>query len=343
MSIPVTIVAGFLGAGKTTLVKRLLADAPERIAVLVNDFAAINIDAALIESSAPGRIALTNGCVCCTLRDDLLAGALELASIEPKPERIVVETSGVAEPYGVMEAFFSPLAAGRVHVESTVCVVDAEQFPALDYASGERAIDQAAVSDIVLLNKCDLVDDDALRSVEQTLYGAQPSMRIVRTMQAQLPWAVLLGISDRDRESGRSAANVAPHAHGAQPSPEICPEIVDARSATSAAGAAPMKGQFASLSWRSSRPLDLDAFQRFVAALPRSVLRAKGIVRFAEHPRERAIFQLVGKRSSLTFEAEPGAMEESRLVCIGAATSFDPDSLARLFAALERDHTTEGA
>src|SRR5262249_15452168 len=109
--IPVTIVSGFLGAGKTTLVQRLLADARERLAVLVNDFAALDVDAALIESAAPDRIALTNGCICCTLRTDLAAAVLELASASPTPERIVVEASGVAEPYGVMEAFLLPEVA----------------------------------------------------------------------------------------------------------------------------------------------------------------------------------------------------------------------------------------
>lgn len=193
-AVPITLVAGFLGAGKTTLVNRLLADAPQRLAVLVNDFAAINVDASLIESSAPGRIALTNGCVCCTLRDDLLAAALELATAEPPPERIVIETSGVAEPYGVMEAFLTDAAEGRVAIDSSVCVVDAEQFPQLDYASGELAIDQAAVCDIVLLNKCDLVSEADADCVEATLRGAQPVMRIHRTTQARLPWPVLLGV-----------------------------------------------------------------------------------------------------------------------------------------------------
>jgi G3E family GTPase len=128
MAIPITIVSGFLGAGKTTLVNQLLASASERLAVMVNDFAALNIDAELIRTSEPDRIALTNGCVCCTLRDDLVAAALQLAALDPPPDRIVLETSGVADPYGVMEAFYDPALADRLSVDCTVCVVDAEQF-----------------------------------------------------------------------------------------------------------------------------------------------------------------------------------------------------------------------
>jgi len=307
MTVPITLVAGFLGAGKTTLVNRLLADAPQRLAVLVNDFAAINVDAALIESSAPGRIALTNGCVCCTLRDDLVAAALELAAADPRPERIVLETSGVADPYGVMEAFLTDAARGRIAIDGAVCVVDAEQFPLLDYASGELAIDQAAVCDIVLLNKCDLVDAAAAASVEATLLGAQPAMRILRTSGARLPWPVLLGGADSASRDRRRETHDHEHRVG-----------------------------YAAAARRLEEPIDLDAFRGFVAGLPRSALRAKGVVRFADEPNARAIFQLVGKRSSLTFEPDASGARHSDVVVIGPTPQFEPAVVNELFDALER-------
>jgi G3E family GTPase len=298
-SVPITIVSGFLGAAKTTLVERLLADGRERLAVLVNDFAAINVDAALIESAAPDRIALTNGCVCCTLRADLLAAALDLASATPRPDRIVIETSGVAEPYGVMEAFLLPETRDRVFVESSVCLVDAEHFLQLDYASGELAIDQAAVSDFVLLNKCDLVPADEIERVERVLYGALPAMRIRRTTRAQVEWEILFGIRERGpRKAGRRG-----HA------------------------------DFASFAWRSEEPIDIDAFRRMVEALPRGVLRAKGILAFKDHADERAVFQLIGKRSGLAFE-KTTAGTVSSLVLIGTATDFDATRVRDVVASL---------
>jgi G3E family GTPase len=323
MTVPITLVAGFLGVGKTTLVNRLLADAPQRLAVLVNDFAAINVDATLIESSAPGRIALTNGCVCCTLRDDLLAAALELAAAEPRPERIVIETSGVAEPYGVMEAFLTESAEGRVAIDSAVCIVDAEQFPLLDYASGELALDQAAVCDIVLLNKCDLVGETEARAVEATLLGAQPAMRIHRTTHASLPWPVLLGADER-RHAGSfdcSSASKAPA--------DSVSESVSHRHHHHGVG-------YASTTRRFEGPIDLAAFRTFVASLPRSVLRAKGVVRCVDEPHARGIFQLVGKRSSLTFEPDPSGARHSEIVVIGPSPGFEPATADALFAALER-------
>ena len=294
---PVTIVAGFLGAGKTTLIRRMLAAPEERLAVLVNDFAAINVDAALIESSAPDRIALTNGCVCCTLRTDLLAATLELTEAIPPPERIVVETSGVAEPYGVMEAFLMPEALERVFVDSAICVVDALEFPRLDYASGELAIDQAATCDIVLLNKCDLVGEEDIRSVERVLHGALPAMRIHRTVGAAVPTLVLFGNQHRSLANGT-------HRHP----------------------------DYASFAWCADRPIELPAFRAIVETLPHGVLRAKGVLRFVERPDERAVFQLVGKRSSLEFEAvEPG---QSSLVMIGPKATFDLPTVRGLVMSL---------
>ncbi len=298
-AIPITIVSGFLGAGKTTLLERLLTGASQRLAVLVNDFAALNIDAALIESAAPERIALTNGCVCCTLRADLAAAALELAGASPPPQRIVVETSGVAEPYGVMEALLLPEVVERVFVESCVCVVDALQFPELDYASGELAIDQAAVADFVLLNKCDLVSDAHIARVEATLRGALPAMRIHRTSYAAIDPEVVFGVSEH--HAPKSAA----HHHA----------------------------DYASFAWSCDEPLELDAFERLVDDLPHAVLRGKGILQFAEHRDERGVFHRVGKRSTLTFEAGANS-SSSRLVLIGPRAEFDVEHVRRLVCSL---------
>jgi G3E family GTPase len=303
MTVPVTIVSGFLGSGKTTLLNRILADTSERLVVIVNDFAQINIDARLVESASPDRIALSNGCVCCTLRDDLLSQAIGLAEASPRPDRIVIETSGVSDPYGVMEAFYAPEAEGLVSVESSVCLIDAEAFPALDFSSGELALSQAAVSDIVLLNKCDLADDPQVDGVEATLRGALPAMRILRTSHARVPVAVLFG----------DGSLRPPKIEGAEHSRHVA-------------------SNYASYSWCSSAPISLAAFEDMVRGLPTNVLRAKGVLAFADAPAERAVFHLVGKRASLAFE--PGSVDESALVFIGLNGAFDPEEIAALTATL---------
>src|SRR5262245_14173064 len=113
--VPLTIIGGFLGAGKTSLVNHILTHSTgRRVAVLVNDFGAVNIDAKLIVSVEGETVSLANGCVCCTIRDDLLREVIKLLSREPRPDHIVVETSGVSRPVSVAETFLAPSAQGLV-------------------------------------------------------------------------------------------------------------------------------------------------------------------------------------------------------------------------------------
>ena len=285
--IPVTIVSGFLGAGKTTLLRRLLERGGRRFAVIVNDFGALDIDAGLIARVEPGVVSLKNGCVCCTMRGDLLEAALRVAALEPRPEHVLIETSGVSDPRAVADTFFSGPAAATLVVHSILCVVDAAGFAALDHVATELAIDQAAVSDIVVLNCCDLVGPGAVDAVEVVFRGAFPWLRMLRTSHGALPTALL---DDAALDRVMAPEREAGHAHGQV---------------------------FASWSWEHPGLLRLAPFQAAVAALPASVLRAKGVLRFLEAPGEEAVFQLVGKRSSLTFAPCDGLHTPNRLVAIG--------------------------
>ena len=238
--------------------------------MLVNDFAALNIDAALIESAAPDRIALTNGCVCCTLRADLAAAALELAGASPAPQRIVVETSGVADPYGVMEAFLLPEVVDRVFVESCVCVVDA-----------------LAVSRTRLCER---------RTRHRS--GRRGRLRAAQQMRSGFGCACRVASKRRCAARCRRCASIAPL------TPRSIPQVVFGVSEHHAPkSAAHHHADYASFAWSCDEPLELDAFERLVDDLPHAVLRGKGILQFAEHRDERGVFHRVGKRSTLTFEA----------------------------------------
>lgn len=179
--IPVTIVSGYLGAGKTTLVNRLLVGhAGTAIGVVVNEFGEVGIDGDLIEAEPAARIEIVNGCICCTVRTDLVGSIFKLIDAAPKPlARIVVETSGLADPAPVVQSFLAdPALRERVRLESVVTVVDAVH--AGEQRADAIAAEQIAFADLLLLSKGELAGDEAVESLTRTLRTANPSAMIAR-------------------------------------------------------------------------------------------------------------------------------------------------------------------
>lgn len=263
--VSVTVVGGYLGAGKTTLVNHLLTVADERVAVLVNDFGELDIDAQLIDGVAGNTITLPNGCICCSLVDGLAAALDDLSMLEPLPERLVIEASGVADPTGI---------AGYCHrrpyrLDLVVVLVDADQLGRQvddDYV-GETVRRQLAAADLVVLNKADLTDVDAARGVV-ALHA--PQVPIVDATNAAIDPRVLL---DLDR---RSPTGPAPslHDHGVP---------------------------FETWSWRGGEVADA-VFRSMAAALPAGVVRAKGLVATDAGP---VVFQRVGDRWTIEPTDQP--------------------------------------
>jgi G3E family GTPase len=305
---PFTLLGGYLGAGKTTLVNRLLAR-PEgrRLALIINDFGAINIDAALIESRTGDTISLTNGCVCCGAGTDFAAALEQLLARRPPPDHVIVEASGVADVVSLAQYGHHP----GLHLDGIVVVADAEtvRARARDRYVGDTVTRQLAGADLILLNKVDLISPDRLDAVARWLGECAPGVPVIRTMHCNAPTDLLLGTLRAE-----TPANVR----------ENAPATGHTDQSADQHGGHPPGAHAAFATWHFEHPEALPeaTVRTFVAALPASVLRAKGLFRVAANT--RLVFQQVGRRQSLV--ATPGS-GGTAIVAIGLAGQLDTDAL----------------
>ena len=183
--IPVTVLTGYLGSGKTTLLNRILSENHgKRYAVIVNEFGEIGIDNDLIVESDEEIYEMNNGCVCCTVRGDLIRVVEGLMRRPGRFDAIVVETTGLADPVPVAQTFFmDDDVRSKTKLDAVVALVDAKHLP-LRLKDSREAEDQIAFADVVVLNKTDLVNDDELRQVEATIRAINPTAKIHRTTRA---------------------------------------------------------------------------------------------------------------------------------------------------------------
>ncbi|CAI2933200.1 CobW family GTP-binding protein [Aminobacter niigataensis] len=183
--IPVTVLTGYLGSGKTTLLNRILSENHgKRYAVIVNEFGEIGIDNDLIVESDEEIYEMNNGCVCCTVRGDLIRVVEGLMRRPGRFDAIVVETTGLADPVPVAQTFFMDEdVRSKTKLDAVVALVDAKHLP-LRLKDSREAEDQIAFADVVVLNKTDLVNEDELRQVEAAIRAINPSARIHRTTRA---------------------------------------------------------------------------------------------------------------------------------------------------------------
>src|ERR1700722_18801115 len=191
---PITVLTGFLGAGKTTLLNHILnGDHGLRIAVMVNDFGSVNIDADLVAGvEANGDIiSLANGCICCGMRDDMLTAVEQLTERPEQPEYIIVEASGVADPSKIAFTFINASLRERVRLDSILCLVDASQVFAVPEQM-ELKIRQIAYSDMLILSKTDLVSREEVRRIRAWLDDRFGRYRIVEAPHGEVPMELLL-------------------------------------------------------------------------------------------------------------------------------------------------------
>lgn len=302
-AVPLTLICGFLGAGKTTLVNRLLA-APggNRIAVVVNDFGAVGIDTALVRGRSATTIDLANGCICCALSGSLANTLADLLARPDRPDVVVIEASGVAEPQGIAQL---ALAHRGLRLSGIVTLADAETLDVhlADPVLRPTVARQIAGADIVLLNKADLAGWDAVTAARGAIAGLAPRARVVETIRADVPADVVLGVGSRSVFVAESEP--APH-----------------------------RNVFTSFAFESDTPLDDVQLCAVMGDLPASVIRAKGIVLAASDRSRRFILQVVGRRWSLEPDEPWTGPPRSEIVAI--AVNQDAEVARGVLARLKR-------
>ena len=304
--LPFTVIGGYLGAGKTTLLNALLADAGgRRIAVLVNDFGSLAVDASLVRRHDGETIELASGCMCCSLAGGFGEAITRVLDRAADFDHVVIEASGVAEPDRVVGW---GLTHGLVR-DATLVVADAEcvRERADDRFVGDVVRRQLRSADLVVLNKTDLVSDAALADVRAWIERTAPGARVLETQRARVPTDVVLGPlrpGRRDGDPGAAVGGRSSRLPGEAPAP-------DGHAHDEHHGDHPDEHprDHAAIfeTWTLVRPgpVPRSSIERLASHLGESSHRAKGFVHLAEAPTERLLFQQVGRRWTLEPPGEP--------------------------------------
>ncbi len=308
------LIAGFLGSGKTTLLRRILGwqkDLSDTV-VLVNEFGEVGIDGDLLREAGSDVVELTSGCICCTLTSDLLQCLSEI-HYKFRPNRILIESSGVADPAAVVSVLNDSKLADHMELEKVVTLLDADYWEVRENF-GSLFFSQLETASLILLNKIDLVEGklvpEFLREIHKEIVGSQVVPTIRCAIDPETLWAPRKH-SEMEIQPMRFFQGLS-FDDGEESSPNTC--RLDKNHSTSV-----VANNFVTFSFESSRRLDENRFKQFIDQVPWELFRMKGPVQFADR---LALVNFVGGKSEwTTLDGEP----KTKLAFIG--WNVDPEEI----------------
>ena len=314
--IPVTLVTGYLGSGKTTLMNELLKmHSDKKLAIVVNDMGAINIDAALIKNKSLTKypdmelIDMQNGCICCTLREKFMDQIIELS--QKNIDAILVEASGISDPVSVAEAFLAyeeTQEETKVYLDSVITVVDVDRIYSeflneLSEGTGNQTnreeteesdpdiinliTDQIEFCSIILLNKCDLLTKEQLGEVKEIIKILQPEAKMVETTYAKVNFDDIVSQIPYDYDKIRDSSL-------------INKTLFRNNHEENAGGDAHEEYGISSFVYMEKRPFNYDKFMEFLENYPDTLIRAKGYIWFEDDDMHTQLFEQAGRNASVT-------------------------------------------
>ena len=310
--VPVVLITGYLGSGKTTLMQYILQQEQRKVALIVNDMGSINIDASLISKTGNQvvqveMVELQNGCICCTLRDEFMAEIERLAKDETI-EAIFVEASGISEPSSIAGAFMmyaEECPDSRVFLKTIVSVVDADriyreflhdlEFEAADASAVEDGdiinliMDQIEFCNLLLLNKTDLLDKEQVEEVRSALRNIQQEADIISTINGNIDLDFILAQEDFDYEKVLDSGCIQRALNECEPEDEKA--CVDEYG-------------ISSFVFEERRPFNRDAFNKLVENYPNTLIRSKGYIWFSDDDKHIQLFEQAGRNASITELSE---------------------------------------
>ena len=368
--IPVSIITGFLGSGKTTLLNHILTQQQGlKTAVLVNEFGEIGIDNELILSREDDVVELNNGCICCTINEDLVKTIHKILDRPEKIDYLVIETTGIADPLPIALTFLGTELRDKTRLDSIITVVDCDNFYATTKENSVAAQQQITYADIILLNKTDLVEPQQTAEIEDKIRQLRPKAKILQTVKANaaLPLILSVGLFESDRYFQEEVSHAEHHHENSHQSHEHNHQNHEHEHSHHDHSNHNQEHQhhehthahhhhdhehhhghshehhhhhdhsnhmdedgFTSVSFETTQPLDTRKFQYFLDnQIPKSVFRAKGIL-WLTGSTARHIFHLSGKRFGIEDDEWRGT-PKNQLVFIGQ--NLEQDKLRELLEA----------